>query len=77
MPKRKRQHNGPFKQGNLLLEQFQNGDRVELHPATDAWMMGDRYGEVVCIGYMYVHVKMDRSGKIRRVVPENILGKVK
>ena len=23
------------------------GDRVELHPATDLWMRGARYGEVV------------------------------
>ena len=23
------------------------GDRVELHPATDLWMMGARFGEVV------------------------------
>lgn len=23
------------------------GKRVELHPGTDAWMMGDRYGEIV------------------------------
>jgi len=22
------------------------GDRVQLHPATDRWMMGDRYGVV-------------------------------
>lgn len=43
------------------------GQRVELHPATDAWMMGDRYGEVVKIGRTYIHVKMDRSGKVRKV----------
>lgn len=23
------------------------GDRVEIHPGTDLWMMGARYGEVV------------------------------
>jgi hypothetical protein len=23
------------------------GDRVELHPATDAWMRGERFGEVL------------------------------
>ena len=27
--------------------EYQVGDRVELHPATDLWMMGARYGEVV------------------------------
>lgn len=74
MPKKKAA--GNKMQGNLLLEQYQNGDRVELHPATDAWMMGDQYGEVVCIGMRYIHVKMDRSGKVRKVVPENIWRKI-
>lgn len=63
-------------QGNLLLSQYKVGDRIELHPTTDAWMMGDRYGEVKAIGRFYLHVKMDRSGKIRKVVPENVLRKV-
>lgn len=63
-------------QQNLLLSQYSVGDRVELHPATDAWMMGDRYGEVVKIGRFYLHIKMDRSGKVRKVVPENMTGKV-
>ena len=26
---------------------FNPGDRIELHPATDDWMRGDRFGEVV------------------------------
>ena len=26
---------------------FKIGDRVQLHPATDDWMRGDRYGDVV------------------------------
>lgn len=26
---------------------YQVGDRVELHPATDLWMRGARFGEVV------------------------------
>lgn len=43
------------------------GQRVELSPTTDAWMMGDRYGEVIKIGRKYVHVKMDRSGKVRKL----------
>jgi len=59
-------------QGNLLLDQFAVGDRVELAPHLDRWMMGDRFGEVVKIGRFYLHVHMDRSGKTCRVVPENI-----
>ena len=66
-----------MKQTNVLLTQYKVHDRVELHPATDWWMQGDRYGEVIAIGSVYYHVKMDRSGKVRRMVPENILGKVK
>lgn len=26
---------------------FEEGSRVECHPACDAWMQGDRYGEVL------------------------------
>lgn len=46
------------------------GKRVEIHPATDAWIMGDRYGTVIKTGRKYLHVKMDRSGKVRKVTPE-------
>ena len=60
-------------QGNLFLTGFLVGDRVQSHPATDAWMQGDRYGEVVKIGHSYVHVKMDRSEKVRRFAPENLI----
>ncbi len=42
--------------------------RVRLHPATDAWMMGDRYGDLVKVGRKYLHVRMDRSGRIRKVL---------
>ena len=52
---------------------FQVGDRIEMHPATDAWMMGDRYGEIIkkthTLGrnrtrypFRY-HVKLDKSGR--------------
>lgn len=62
------------------------GKRIELHPATDRWMMGDQYGEIVGIGrrvrsYLdpkdprngqIFRVKMDRSGKTIRVSESNI-----
>lgn len=51
---------------------YRIGDRVQLHPATDAWMMGDRYGQIVRIGKKYLHVKMDVSGRTRKVAPSNI-----
>lgn len=33
----------------------------------DAWMRGDRYGEVVKVTAQYVHVKMDKSGRTLKV----------
>ena len=48
------------------------GQRVSMHPATDAFMMGDRYGDVVKVGKTKIHVKMDRSGKTRQVLPRNL-----
>ena len=63
---------------------FAIGQRVETHPATDAWMQGDRFGEVVGYGRSReyvdtftrehamtrpVRVKMDRSGRVLRFHP--------
>ena len=57
------------------------GTRVEIHPATDHWMRGDRYGTVVGYGrarefatsgagerFMArpVRIKLDKSGKVVR-----------
>ena len=56
------------------------GTRVQLHPATDAWMQGDRFGEVVGYGHKReyvaidgqhhearpVRIKMDISGRVLR-----------
>jgi hypothetical protein len=52
------------------------GMRIELHPACDAWMMGDRYGEIIKLGKKWIHLKMDRSGKIRKIGYGNILRQV-
>ena len=48
---------------------FTAGDRVQLHPALDAWMMGDRYGTAVKVGRKYVHVLCDKSNKTRKIHP--------
>ena len=53
-------------------ENYLVGKRVELHPATDAWMRGDRYGEVVGVTAKYVRVKLDKSGHTVRLHPDNI-----
>ena len=47
------------------------GRRVELHPATDAWMMGDRYGTIVKVNKSNVSIKMDKSGRTLKVTENN------
>jgi hypothetical protein len=42
------------------------GDRVEIHPGTDLWMRGARFGEVVGLSLTpadRVKVKMDKTGE--------------
>jgi len=59
---------------------FKAGDRVELHPATDRWMMGDRFGTVIGkkrprsgpIGFLAIKVKLDKSGKVIAFHPANL-----
>ena len=50
------------------------GMRAELHPATDAWMRGDRYGDIVSVSKRTrsFRIRMDRSGKILTVSEGNI-----
>lgn len=54
------------------VRDFLPGYRVQLHPATDAWMRGDRYGTITQVGRKNLHVQMDRSGRSLRVAPGNI-----
>lgn len=56
----------------MTTDSVREGSRVELHPRLDAWMMGDRFGTVRKTGRKYVHVLMDRSGKVRRIAPEDL-----
>lgn len=56
------------------LQDFKVGDRIEMHPATDLWMMGARFGYVVLVGTKYVSVSLDKIGTRRiQVRPENLL----
>ncbi len=49
------------------------GKRVQLHPGTDQWMMGDRYGTVTRVNKDgTLQVKMDRSGKSLRVRRDHV-----
>lgn len=40
--------------------------RVAAQPHTDAFMMGDRFGEVTRVGTKLVTVRMERSGRLRK-----------
>lgn len=45
------------------LSDFKPGHRVELHPACDRWMMGDKFGTVTSVSSSRVYVKLDKSRK--------------
>lgn len=55
----------------FTVRDFSVGQRVEMHPATDLWMRGARFGEVTKVGHRYVHVRLDVLSVVR-VSPENI-----
>jgi hypothetical protein len=48
------------------------GGRVAIHPATDWFMRGERYGQVVTIGRKWIHVRLERSGRVVRFTPGNL-----
>jgi hypothetical protein len=54
------------------IHDYTPGTRVEMHPATDRWMRGDRFGTVKTVGRLYVTVELDRSGHTVKVRPEDI-----
>lgn len=54
------------------VSDFRIGDRIELHPATDQWMRGERFGEVIRIGRKYVRVRMNATGRAYRALPMNL-----
>lgn len=55
------------------LDDFKKGDRVESHPATDLWMRGLRYGDVVKVGRSKVYVRFDRRKTPVAMLPLNLL----
>lgn len=55
------------------------GQRVELHPATSAWMAGDRYGAVSRVirgqnDTVWYGVRLDKSERVRYFHAGNIFG---
>ena len=57
----------------MELKDLNVGDRVQMHPATDCWMRGDRFAEVMLLGRSKVRVRFDRSSQVVDVNPRNIL----
>jgi hypothetical protein len=56
----------------MEITELRVGDRIEMHPASDAWMRGDRFGEVLKVGRKLVTVKLDRSGYRLSYYPRSI-----
>lgn len=57
----------------MEMAEIEEGKRYQMHPVTDLFMFGDRYGEVASKGSKYVYVRMERSGRLRSVLPGNLL----
>ena len=59
----------------LTMADFpQAGRRVEMHPCTDWWMRGDRFGTVTKVDKAkgLLHVKLDKSSRTVKVTPDLI-----
>lgn len=54
---------------------MKQGDRVEIHPAFDEWMQGDRYGEVIGLDERSprpYRVKLDKSKSVRKYTEDDL-----
>lgn len=58
---------------DYTLKDYKPGQRVGTHPATDEWMQGDRFGTVTKAGRKWVTVRLDRSNRVRRFHPDNLI----
>lgn len=54
-------------------EGFLPTHRVRTHPASDHWMRGERFGVVEKVGKTRVHVRMDASGRLHRLRPQDLI----
>lgn len=55
------------------VSNFTAGERVQLHPALDAWMSGDRFGTITKVGKSVIAVRLDRSGRLRHFDPKSLM----
>jgi hypothetical protein len=56
----------------LGLDDFAIGDRVELHPATNLWFRGARYGTVRKVGRKLITVHVDRIDGEKSFPPQSL-----
>lgn len=57
----------------LTMNDFRKGDRVQLHPGTDLWMMGARFAGVEGVGRRFLTIRLDATGRQLRISPHDIL----
>lgn len=57
----------------LTMNDFRKGDRVQLHPGTDYWIMGARYAAVEGVGRRFLTIRLDATGQQLRISPHDIL----
>jgi hypothetical protein len=51
------------------VEHFREGMWIEMHPVTDFWLAGARYGTVVRVGREKVHVTLDLMPGVHAITP--------
>lgn len=52
---------------------YEQHDMIELHPCTDQWVQGDKFGVVTRVGKFKYYVHMNMSGRMYAVPHVNIL----
>jgi hypothetical protein len=57
---------------DYTAKDFRKGQRVQMHPATDLFMRGARYGTVTRITNTYVSVKLDKLSYSMRFYPREL-----
>lgn len=55
------------------IRDFKPSDRVQLHPATDMWMRGARFGTVQSIGKTRVTLHIDALDAVMTMYPRDLL----
>lgn len=57
----------------MKLSDCRKNMRVAIHPASDWYMRGERFGTIVNVGRKYALVRMDRSQVAKNFHPDNII----